>query len=338
LHRAGERHQGLEMSEGDHIDDAETLKRDARRWITELVSGEATRLDFERAARWRRQSPDHESAFEQATQLWSDLGEAGRRLVGEEGAPVWASPPSQIGRRALLGGAGAFATAIAGYAAVSPPLRLWPSLDELRADYRTATGEQRRVMLSDQVSVRMNTQTSIAVPEAGVDIDQVTLISGEASFDMPAQPRKLLTVLAAGGRSTTELAHFDVRNIGSRVCVTCFDGQVRVERGGRVATIGAGRQLHYDGKGIGEATPVDAADAAAWRDGILIFRYTPLSDVIEEINRYRPGRVILLNAELAQRSVNGRFKIARIDEVLLWIAQVYGAKPRSLPGGIVLLS
>ncbi|WP_027582393.1 FecR domain-containing protein [Bradyrhizobium sp. Ai1a-2] len=319
------------------MDSAAILKRDARRWVTELASGEANMGDFEKAERWRRQSPAHEAAFAEATRLWSDFAAAGRRLIAEEGKPAWVPPPSPTSRRAMLAGTGALAASAAAYAVINPPLALWPSLDEFRADYRTAIGEQRRVMLADEISVRMNTRTSIAIPQA-VDTDQITLIAGEAFFAMPKQPKRSLTVVAADGRSTTTRAQFDVRNIDSSVCVTCFDGEVRIEQQGRVATIGANRQLRYDKAGLGEVTAVDAADAAAWRDGILIFRYTPLSDVIAEINRYRPGRVILVNTELAQRSVNGRFKIERIDEILLWIAQVYGVKPRSLPGGIMLLS
>jgi transmembrane sensor len=295
-------------------------------------------VDFEAAKRWRAQSPAHDAAFAEATQLWQDFGAAARGLVAEEGLPTWSPPPVQASRRALLGGAGALATAIAAYAVVDPPFGLWPALDELRADYRTTTGEQRHLALAGDVSVQMNTQTSIAIPSAAGNIDQVTLISGEASFAMPQRSARSLAVVADTGRTIANQARFDVRNVGASVCVTCFEGEVRVEQGTQAAAVGANRQLHYDRNGLREEATINPMDAAAWRDGVLIFRYTPLSDVVTEINRYRPGRVILMNAALGQKSVNGRFKIERIDEILSWIAQVYGANSRSLPGGLVLLS
>lgn len=313
------------------------LKRDARRWVTQLVSGEARPADFEAAKHWRRLSPAHEAAFTEAVRLWQNFGAAGRGLLAQEGPPVWSPPPSQTSRRAILGGVGALAAAAA-YGVVDPPFGLWPSFDELRADYRTATGEQRGLTLADNVSVRMNTQTSIVIPPAAGDTDQVTLIAGEVSFAMPPQSTRLLTVVADAGRTIANRARFDVRNIGASVCVTCFDGEVRVEQGAQAATVGASRQLRYDRNGLAEAVTVDPAEAAAWRDGVLIFRHTPLSDVITEINRYRRGQIILLNVALGQKSVNGRFKIERIDEIVVWIAQALGATPRSLPGGVILLS
>jgi transmembrane sensor len=326
------------MIAGDRNNKNALLRRDARRWVTQLVSGEAKSADFQAAERWRRQSSAHEAAFNEATQLWQDFGAAARGLLATEGAPVWSQPPSQMGRRAFLGAAGAVAAASAAYAVIDPPLGLWPSFDELRADYRTATGEQRQVVLADEVSVRMNTQTSIAVPAATQNSDQVTLIDGEASFTMPPRSSRPLAVVAKAGRTLASQAQFDVRNVGASVCVTCFRGEVRVEQGTEVATVGASSQLRYGGAGLGQVVPINLAEASAWQDGVLIFRVTPLSDVVAEINRYRPGRIILLNAALGAKTVNGRFKIQRIDEILLWMAQILGATPRSLPGGIVLLS
>lgn len=313
------------------------LKREARRMVAQLLSGEAMSSDFQTAERWRRQSSAHEVAFNEAIRLWKNFRPAARGLVAQEGRPVWSSP-SQLSRRAIVGGAGALAAASAAYAVVNPPLDLWPSLAELRADYRTATGEQRHVMLDNDVSVRMNTQTSIAVPAAVDGGGNVTLIDGEASFTVPSGSMRPLTVVAETGRTIASRARFDVRNIAARVCVTCFEGDVRIEQGAEAATVGAGQQLRYDRAGLGRAANVNAAEVSAWQDGILIFRFIPLSDVVVEINRYRPGRVVLLNAELGARTVNGRFKIARIDEALVWIEQVLGARARSLPGGIVLLS
>jgi transmembrane sensor len=326
------------MIASDRDKGAALLKRDARRWVTQLVSGEATSADFEAAECWRRQSAAHEAAFAEATRLWQDFGAAGRNLLAAEGPPVWSPPRSQVRRRAVLAGAGALVAASAAYAIVDPPFGLWPSLDELRADYRTTTGEQRHLTLADDVSVQLNTQTSLVVPAATGGTDQITLIAGEATFAMPPRPARPLMVMAEAGRTIANQARFDVRYISAAVCVTCLEGEVRIELGAQAATLGAGRQLRYDRRGLRPAIAVNPAEASAWQDGVLIFRSAPLTDVILEINRYRPGRVILLNAALGAKTINGRFKIARIDEILTWIEQVVGATPRSLPGGILLLT
>jgi transmembrane sensor len=242
-----------------------------------------------------------------------------------------------MSRRAVLVGGGALAAAAAAYAVVDPPFGLWPSVDELRADYRTATGERRRVTLAG-VTIEMNTQTSIAAPARGGDMDRVNLIAGEASFAVAPQSQRVLIVLAGSGRTATSNGRFNVRKVGPAVCVTCAEGEVRVEQGRQAATLAAGSQLTYDDRGLGQSSAIETVEATAWQDGFIVFRGTPLSAAVAEVNRYRPGRVILLNAALERTTISGRFRIERIDEVLTWIEEAAGARARALPGGVVLLS
>src|SRR5579864_9331732 len=231
--------------------EADSLTRDASRWVTQLTSGEATVADAAALAHWRRESPAHEAAFAEAVRVWKRLEPSGHAFIEQEGLPDWSRRPRQMTRRVILGGGGALAAAAAGYAAISPPLGLWPSFDELRADYRTATGEQRRVSLAG-ITIEMNTRTSIAVHAQGDGMDRVKLIVGEASFAVPPQSRRPLTVLAGSGRTVTSRARFDLRNIGSVVCVTCMEGQVEVEQGQRSAPLDAGSKLTYDDRGLGQ--------------------------------------------------------------------------------------
>ena len=240
-------------------------------------------------------------------------------------------------RRTVLVGGGLAAASAAIYATFDPPFDLWPSFDELRADYRTATGQQRRVNVAD-VAIQMNTQTSIAFPRDGNGTHRVRLIAGEASFTVPSQSQYPLTVLAGPGRMLASGGRFDVRTLESKICVTCLEGQIQVEEDRWSALLDAGSQLMYDKSGIGRSTAIDTADATAWQDGFIVFRGTPLSAAVAEINRYRPGRVILFNATLGVTPVSGRFRIARVDDIVAWIAEVTGARARSFPGGIVLLS
>jgi transmembrane sensor len=330
------------MNAGDRDKSAAQLKRDARRWVEQLVSGEATAVDFEAAQRWRRRSPDHEAAFAEATRLWRNFGPAARELLAVEGPPAWPrtswkSSQSVMNRRAVLGAAGASMAAVAAYAVIDPRLGFWESFRELRADYRTATGQQRSLTLADNVSVQMNTQTSIAIPAADEN-DKIKLIAGQAAFAIPPQATKPLVVLADSGRTIAKAARFEVRNTDASVCVTCFEGEIEVEQERQARTIGMNQMVRYDRKGIGEVAAINPVEALAWQHGVLIFRATPLSDVIVEINRYRPGRIILLNSALRTKTISGRFEVARIDDVLVWIGGIVGAKSRTLPGGIVLLS
>src|SRR5262249_28283785 len=152
------------------------------------------------------------------------------------------------------------------------------------------------------------------------DIDQVELVTGQAAFVLPEQRQRSFIVVSASGRVVAQSrARFDLHNTDDSVCVTCFGGEVRVEKGTQAISIGEGQQVAYDRNGLGPVMGIDVAEATSWQDGFIVFRYTPLSLAVAEINRYRPGKVVVLSETLGRKTVSGRFKIERIEEVLTWI-------------------
>jgi transmembrane sensor len=322
----------------DQTGELDPLQREALQWIVRLTSGAATAADAEALRRWRAQSEAHEAAFLEAARLRRTLRRAAAEIAAEYpsstgGARCPAGRPVSAGRRALLGGAIAASAAAAAYLALRPPMGLWPSLAELTAEYRTATGEQRQVTLADGVSLAMNTQTSIAVPSPR----EIELIAGEAEIRIGQPPSQPLEVVAAGGRTIAGEATFNVRRYGSLVAVTCLEGGVEVRQHHRSANLRASQQVSYGNGNLGDIVSVDPALVTAWRQGLLIFHNERLSLVIDEVNRYRPGRIILANGQLGNRLVNGVFHVDRIDGVIDQIRKL-GATVVSLPGGVVLVS
>lgn len=219
--------------------------------------------------------------------------------------------------------------------AIDPPFGLWPSLTELGADHRTATGERRQLDLTERVRVELNTRTSIAVHLAADRTPTIELISGEAVVETRGEP---LMVAAASGRVTAIGAQLDVRCDRQAVAVACLSGAVRVEHARGVVSVAAGQVVRYDGTGPSDVVSGDMERLTAWRRGLLEFRDDPLASVIEEINRYRPGRVILVNNALADLSVVATFHIDRLADAGERLAHALGASVRRLPGGVVILS
>ncbi len=313
----------------DHTDTA--IGQQAAAWWARLRSDDFTQADADALRAWCARSPDHARAWRELKQVWQALDPALTHAAAA--APQRANVlafPVRPGRRAFLGGALAAGVAVL---ALRPPLGAWPSLQELSADYRTGTGEQRQVALSQQMTVQMNTQTRINVraPEA------IELLGGEAEI-LASGARQPVTVLAGAGRLLAQSARFNVRHTDDVVCVTCLAGAVDVLWQQRRQTLDAGQQLVYDDRSAQAATAAPTQEASAWRTGALSFVGKPLSQVVDEINRYRPGRVLLRNPELGRRLVRMRFSIGQTDGALAMIRDLYGAQMTSLPGGIVLLS
>ncbi|SAI69121.1 signal transduction protein [Bordetella ansorpii] len=326
---------------GNRAPALDPLEREAHAWVRRLTSGKATQADAQALQHWRSQSEAHAVAFRHAQEVWHKVGKAGVLVADRRPLPARrvASRAPNPQRRAMLGGAFATAVAAAGVAVVHPPLGLWPSWEDMRADYHTGTGERRDVVLSDNVRVTLNTQTRIALRSDAGTASGIDLVGGEAAFDVARTDRSFM-VVAGNGRTLAQNAgvQFEVRNTGGSVCVTCLSGQVRVESAGGSLMLQANQQVVYDDQRMGVAVAVDGASAQAWRNGILVFRQTPLSEVVDEINRYRPGRVILMNDEKARLPLSGRFSVDNLELVLTQIRQAFHVKARTLPGNILLFT
>lgn len=318
--------------------DRDVLEREAIAWLLRVTDDGATAADQAALRDWQAADPEHARAFAKASKLWHAMPSAvatalktgDLSLPAPEGRDI-----GVVGRRGLMIGF-ASAAAAAGYAVVNPPLGLWPSLFEFTADYRTATGEQRTIAISNAVSVEMNTRTSIALRTAEDAAHRFELIAGEAVVDAAAAGARPVQVIAAGGLATAA-AKFDVRCDAGSTAVTCLGGVVHVQYRDRAVMLQERQQVSYGGGEMTAVTSVDPAVITAWQDGYLMFRKEPLASVIAEVNRYRPGRIVLLDSKLGEGLVTARFKLARLDDVIVQIREVFGATVRILPGGLVLV-
>jgi transmembrane sensor len=322
---------------GESSSPSEALMQEALDWVARLHSQEVEVAEAEALARWRSLSPAHEQAFAEANRRWTLFRSAALNIAARNGTAdaTWPAtrPVQQVSRRAMLGGALAASAAGVAYLAARPPFSLWPSLHELAADYRTATGHQREIMLTDTVSVEMNTQTSLSTRPAQSAVAAIEVISGEVAV----AAKSPFIVFASGGQARAQRSVFDLRSNGANaVSIVCLEGAVQVVCGSEV-TLKPGQRIAYDGSGMSGVSNVNAASVGAWRRGLLIFEEAPLSEVVSEINRYRPGRIILMNPALGALPVDATFRLDRIDEAALRLADVFELKARSLPGGIVLL-
>lgn len=303
-------------------DDDDLLLGKAADWLVRLTSGRATEADARELTAWREENPAHDAAFRHVAKLMNLT----RVLIDH--------PPRRIDRRAVLtGGAALFAIGGA-FGLARPPLGLWPSYAELMADHRTGAGERHAFAPIAGVSVEMNSKTSVSLADSGRAIE---LISGEA-FVTVSQSSAEFEVRSAGTRAAATNAVFNVQSIDGEVGVTCVAGEVVCRQGEDRLVLGPNDRLAVDASGQIQRTRADAAVATAWRNGLLVFEGTPLSEVVRQINRYRSGDIVLTNAAIGDRPVNAVLHTAQIDNAVSQIQQLLNLEIRRLPGGVILMS
>jgi len=315
------------------------LHKEARHWLLRLTSGAATVQDARAFEHWCEQSAAHVEAFAETRRLWENLGPAAHAWKASERVRAAAAERAagpRMSRRAFLGAA---VTASAALVVVHPPLQLWPSLSDMAADYRTATGEQREVDLGRSIVVQMNTQTTINLRKSNGQVTGIELLGGEIQVKTTAAAAEPLIVFAGGGRiDVGAMGKCNVRCDGSRVQVTGLDGATTLRYQGQTAVLKTAQSAEFGDGRVGQVMPADLEVTMGWRRRVLIFDGQPLAEVVREINRYRPGKIILANDRLAAREVQARFSLNQLTDVAALIQDAYGAKVTALPGGIVILS
>ncbi|GGB95514.1 sigma factor regulator VreR [Oxalicibacterium flavum] len=319
------------------------LEKQAHAWVRRMRSGALRPRDARALARWCAISTAHEEAFRAAQQKWNDLLPAAA-LAGIDDSELAMLRAGRnrrnqmdAGRRLFLGGVLA-ASAATGVVLLYSPMDLLPSITSAwQADYRTATGEQRSISLTSDVIVNMNTRSSIAVQRAGMgEVDGIRLLEGEVAVQME-RPGRPFVVATGLGRLQADQASFEVRVRESGECVTCTAGSLRVTVAGMQLVLHANQQVVYDSNGMQPIRTLQAEQVSTWGSGILTFSKTALEEVIAEINRYRPGRVVLLAGAVRDKPVSGRFQIRDLDGAIAQIQRLFHLDVKNLPGGIVLL-
>lgn len=313
--------------------DMPPLEHEALGWIIRLTSGAATRSDARAFEAWRDQRPEHAAAFRDVAALRKRL-RAMPLSIGSQAADKvvpFDRPPVMSRRAMLIGSGGAIAASVA-MLAINPPLNLWPSLAEMNAGERTGVGQRKTLRPMAGVTVEMNARSAVSLSDGG---SAAELVAGEAFVSVASQARPML-IRAGGERWTVQNADINVRTSDRETCVTCVRGHAQRSDGAFTLTAGQRYSAAADAQPV--VTPFDPELSGNWRNGILLFRNTRLTEAVEDINRYRSGKIILANRAIGDRLISGMFHTDQIDNAATQVQQLLNLKMTSLPGGIILFS
>lgn len=290
--------------------------------------------------RWLLADPAHRAAYEQAQVLWQKSAAPAARLADEEQDALqryldaMARPPARGGWRRVAGLALAACLVLAVGVAGGWHPGYW--LQDLQADYSSA-GQIRQVTLADQSQVTLDAGSAIAVDFAQGE-RRVRLLHGAAFFEVTHTGEPFL-VEAAGGEVRVLGTQFEVREQNEGAQVTVRSGRVGVSpaQGILARELTANQQVSYRAGRVDDTLAVDSDNRLAWRQGWLNYYQVPLAQVIEDLGRYYPGRMLLLDDELGQRKVSGSFPVAEPLLALDSLGKVMGFSRQTVLGRLTLI-
>lgn len=295
--------------------DSDSLLEAAAGWHARLAAPDCSPAERARFDLWRASSPSHIEACAQV----QDAADAVERLVShdlrllalsEEAyamARPGTDPHTRKQRRWVLPAALAASLVIAlvglkfGSRLLGQPLH--PVVYE--------NSSVRKITLEDGSVVHMDVNSRISVlmsPKRR----QVELLAGRALFEVTHDASRPFSVIAGNARTTDLGTRFQVDRVHECVVVTLAEGSVVVD-----STLSAQHwQEHLSPGEQLEVSPntashhkrvVEPLAATSWSRGRLVFRATPLSRAVEEVNQYAAKKLRIADPSLPGLSVSGNF-------------------------------
>ncbi len=339
------------MTNGTEQDRWREASQEASYWVALSVE-EMSVDDTVRFKEWLSADPLHQRAYQDAAAFWKALddvpGENVRDLDRYLGTPadtarhtdpvemprtsILRTPKAMIGRR-QIGAIAASLLLLAGAWWIS-------SAFHLTADHRTGSGELRIITLADGTQVELGPQTSLSVA-FDAESRTISIHDGEAFFQVARDVARPFKVKAGLGTITALGTAFNVHQLSGRVTVTVTEHAVQVSPSANRPNLRlvSGYYVRYDEHGLaGAAEPADLQRELAWRRQRLVFDNQPLADVIEELNRYRDGWIIIRDASLNHLPVTASVDTRYPERTLRMIEETLPVTSLRLTDRVVLLS
>ncbi|MFC3939916.1 FecR family protein [Pseudomonas gingeri NCPPB 3146 = LMG 5327] len=309
-------------------------------WLS-LLHDQPSSGDQATFSRWLQADPAHAEAYAQAQVLWELSEVPASRLAREEAFALqgFLKAMERPPRRALWRWSAPLAMAACLLLMISLGAGWQPQrwFDDLGADYVSAPGQIRTVTLADQSQVTLDTDSAIAVDFRGGE-RHVRLRRGSAFFSV-SHTGEPFVVDARGGEARVLGTQFEVRLQEDGARVTVLSGRVGVtpRKGAAQQVLTANQQLAY---ADGTAQPLHSVDSdmqLAWRQGWLNYSKASLAEVVDDLRRYYPGRILVFNDTLAARRVSGSFPNKDPQAVLDSLQGVLGFEQHKLLGRLIVL-
>lgn len=291
----------------------------AANWYAVLRDGKADPHECADWQAWLREDEAHRAAWRYVEGISSNFeslrGQPDARLA----ADTLNTAARRLARRRLMAGAAVVFTGGLLGAMAFREESLPASVMALGAGHHTATGEQREITLADGTRLWLNTGSAI-----NVNFDEhhrvVELLQGEVFIDTASDATRPFLVTTRHGRMQALGTRFDVRRDATQTRLSVYEGAVSVQAAasGTTRIVAAGQQTGFAAGRIDASSAADQA-REAWTRGALVADNISLSEVVEELRRYRPGHLGVAD-EVAQIKVYGSFPIEDTDRVLHMLA------------------
>ena len=312
-------------------------------WLVRLQGESVSETDWLDFDAWLTAAPGHAEAYDAAMafdqRLDLDARMIERAPQRSVAAPVAKILPLRPARRAWMWSAGAaLAAAFVAGAVLLPSGGL---LGGRTTDYSTGFGERKTIALEDGSRIELNAASHISVKfEHGAR--RVKLDDAQAFFDVAKDPQRPFLIETGAGQIRVVGTQFDVRHRDGQVAVAVQRGvvEVRPDRANSAApfrlTPGQGVAYREDQASDAHVSNVAIDEVTGWRQGRLIYRDRPLSEIVGDLNRLFPRPVKLADAKAGTMRLSGVLIVDEQDAMVGRLSHLLPVRTTTTNDAIVI--
>lgn len=283
----------------------------AMHWQLELQVpnvSEQTRAEWQR---WREQDPAHEQAWQHSQRFFQRLQDV--RTPTHQALARATLLPALSRRQVVKHLAVLLASGTAAWSIKDAAL-----LQHWTSDFSTTVGEQWRIGLADNTQVQLNTDTAIDVKYTA-DVRQIHVLRGEILVDPNPTDIRPLWVKTAEGLTRAVSGRFSVRQRDGFTQLGADQGALSAQIPSRSLLLQAGELISFDAHTLLARRPQRDGELA-WSRGMIVAQGMRLEDFLEELSRYRRGRLACDPAVRGLR-VSGTYPLSDTDRIIAALAQ-----------------
>jgi len=341
------------MSSDDHMERA-------ARWLARSQDKSFSDADQQDLAAWLAEDPTNRQAFEEMNELWRQVGALEPAFADELDTTEMPQVAKDFDTETKSDHKNRFfhffetrkKMSLAAVMAMLVLLCL-PVLNltffEQRGKvyvYSTATGEQKTITLNDGSVLSINVSSAFTV-QMGKSSRRVVLNEGEVFFNVKPDPKRPFEVRTSKGLVRVLGTAFNVKNRKGVMAVDVDHGKVQVrdvpkaagDRRVRALTLLSGQGADIDAGG--HLAPIRTScmeQVLAWRDHRVVFKKTPVSNVLQELALYHNADIKLAFDALGQKRVTGTFDMQNLEQTLRIIATAASLQIKKDTNGTITLS
>ncbi len=321
--------------------DASTGEQDAAieramEWLLrrEMAPRDATlERDFQQ---WLAAADAHRKAYDSVRSTWAALG-ALPATPAAVPLPVPRPVPLPVRRPRRT----RWYTAAAALAAACLLLVAVPMLHRhFITDHETDVAELREVTLPDGSTVHLDASSAIAVDYAETG-RRITLLAGQAFFEVTRDGRRPFSVLAGDVSVVVTGTAFSVGKTTTTIDVAVQSGTVDVlqdgVRTGDPLTVGDRLVVDRRHKAI-HRERMAPESVASWRRHKLVVVDTSFGDIVEALDRYLPGLILVDDGSLTRQAITGVFDLTQPVEALKTLAASQDASVTEVTPYLLIVS